>query len=170
MGKLRQLLINLLNNAVKFTGVVNGKEALGAFEKETPSFIRMDMRMPVMVGYEAVRQIRHRSGGQKDPIVAITASAFRDQQPKILAAGCDDMVVKPFQEHEVFEVMARTLGVEYVYAEPEDTATPIDSTKLTAAMLADLPPGLLQDPDKTTLVANRDEPQGCINNMAESVN
>ncbi len=56
----------------------NGKEALEAFEKQAPNFIWMDMRMPVMDGYEAVRQIRLRPGGaEKLPVIAITASAFQ---------------------------------------------------------------------------------------------
>jgi len=134
----------------------NGKEALEAFEKEAPDFIWMDMRMPVMDGYEAARQIRLRPGGDKLPIIAITASAFREQRREILAVGCDDIVFKPFREHEIFEVMARFLGVEYVYAEPDDAAAPIDDAELTAAMLAELPPELLKDLDETTLVANKE--------------
>jgi response regulator RpfG family c-di-GMP phosphodiesterase len=127
----------------------------------------MDMRMPVMDGYEAVRQIRRRPGGEKLPMVAITASAFRNQRPEILAAGCDDMVFKPFREHEIFEVMARFLGVEYVYAEPDDAAAPIGDGELTAAMLAELPSELLRDLDQTTLVANREAIFKVINRIAE---
>lgn len=133
----------------------NGKEALEAFEKEAPDFIWMDMRMPVMDGYEAARQIRLHPGGDQLPIIALTASAFREQRQEILAAGCDDIVFKPFREHKIFEVMGRFLGVEYVYAEPDDAAAPIDDAELTAAMLAELPPELLKDLDETTLVANR---------------
>ena len=125
------------------------------------------MRMPVMDGYEAVRQIRQRPGGEKLPIVAITASAFRNQRPEILAAGCDDMVFKPFREHEIFEVMARFLGVEYVYEEPDDAAVPIGEAELTAAMLAELPLELLKDLDETTLVANREVILKVIERIAE---
>ena len=57
----------------------NGKEAVAAFKKESPDFVWMDMRMPVMDGYEAVRQIRQCSGGDTVPIIAITASAFSEQ-------------------------------------------------------------------------------------------
>ena len=66
------------------------------------------------------------------------------------------MVVKPFKEPEIFETMGRFLDVAYVYAEPDDTGAPIDATELTVSMLAELPAELLQDLDKTTLVANRD--------------
>jgi CheY-like chemotaxis protein/anti-sigma regulatory factor (Ser/Thr protein kinase) len=123
----------------------NGKEAVAAFKKESPDLIWMDMRMPVMDGYEAVRQIRMQAGGDKLPIIAITASAFKEQRNEILAAGCDDMVIKPFQTHEIFEVMGRFLDIEYIY-EPEDDEAParVPEVELTAAMLADLPAELLQ--------------------------
>jgi signal transduction histidine kinase/CheY-like chemotaxis protein len=153
----RFLLKTLLEEAgFEIFEAENGKEAVDAFEKGAPDFIWMDMRMPVMDGYEAVRQIRQLPESAELPIVAITASVFGSQRPKIRAAGCDDMVFKPFQEHEIFEVMARFLGVEYVYAEPDDAAAPVDDVELTAAMLAVLPPKLLQDLDQTTLVANRE--------------
>jgi CheY-like chemotaxis protein len=151
----RLLLKTLLEEAgFDILEAQNGKEALDAFEKEAPDFIWMDMRMPVMDGYEAVRQIRRHPAGAKLPIVAITASVFRSQRQDILAAGCDDTVFKPFLEHEIFEVMARFLGLKYVYEKPDDAAAPGDEVELTAVMLAELPPQLLQDLDQTTLVAN----------------
>ncbi|MDJ0817088.1 MAG: response regulator, partial [Desulfobacterales bacterium] len=145
----------------------NGKEALEVFEKEAPDFIWMDMRMPVMDGYEAVRQIRQRPGGDELPIVAITASVFSNQRPEILAVGCDDIVFKPFQEHEIFEVLARFLGVEYAYERLDDAAASTDAVELTAAMLAQLPPELLQELDKTTLVANREAISEVIGRIRE---
>ena len=63
--------------------------------------------------------------------------------------------------------MARFLGVEYVYEEPDDAAAPINGAELTAAMLAELPPALLQDLDKTTLVANREAIFKVIERIAE---
>jgi CheY-like chemotaxis protein len=130
----------------------NGQEAVAAFKKESPDFIWMDMRMPVMDGYEAVRQIRQCPGGDTVPIIAITASAFREQRHEILAAGCDDMVIKPFQVHEIFETMARFLDIEYIYA-PQYEAAPSRGreVELTAAMLADLPADLLQELRETSL-------------------
>nr|MDJ0805151.1 response regulator [Desulfobacterales bacterium] len=134
----------------------NGLEALETFQKEVIDFIWMDMRMPVMDGYEAVRQIRRQPGGERLPIVAITASVFSSQRLDILAVGCDDMVFKPFQAHEIFETMARFLSVEYVYEERDAAAAVIETTELTAAMLAQLPPEMIEALDETTLVANRE--------------
>jgi signal transduction histidine kinase/DNA-binding response OmpR family regulator len=133
----------------------NGKEAVEAFKKESLDLIWMDMRMPVMDGYEAVRQIRQCSGGDTVQIIAITASAFREQRHEILATGCDDMVIKPFQAHEIFETMGRFLDIEYIY-ESEQEAAPVrvPEVELTAAMLADLPEELLQRLRETTLELN----------------
>jgi len=135
----------------------NGKEAVAAFKKESPDLIWMDMRMPVMDGYEAVRQIRQCSVRDTIPIIAITASAFREQRQEILAAGCDDMVIKPFQAHEIFEVMGRFLDMEYIY-EPESEAASsrTGETDLTVAMLADLPAELLQELRGEALSLNRE--------------
>jgi signal transduction histidine kinase/DNA-binding NarL/FixJ family response regulator len=136
----------------------NGKEAVAAFKKESPDFVWMDMRMPVMDGYEAVRQIRQRSGGDTVPIIAITASAFSEQREEILAAGCNDMVIKPFQDHEIFEMMNRFLGIEYIY-EPKSEAAAgrLRAVELTAAMLADLPDELLRALRQATLALNRED-------------
>ena len=153
----RLLLKTLLEDAgFAIIEAENGREAVDIFENKTPDFIWMDMRMAVMDGYEAVQEIRRRPGGEELPIAAITASVFKSQHQGILAAGCDDIVFKPFRAHDIFEVMTRFLGVEYVYAEPDDAAPFIDDTGLTASMLAALPPELLQDLDETTLVANRE--------------
>jgi two-component system sensor histidine kinase EvgS len=152
-----RLLLKTLLEGIGFSAVEaeNGKEALEAVRKETPDFVWMDMRMPVMDGYEAVRRIRQLPKGDELPVVALTASVFSNQRPQILEAGCDDMIFKPYKEHEIFEAMARFLGVEYVYEEPAEA--PKNDVELTAAMLAELPPELLQDLDRTTLIAGRDE-------------
>ena len=134
----------------------NGQEALAAFKKESPDLIWMDMRMPVMDGYEAVRQIRQCTGGDTVPIIAITASAFSEQRHEILAAGCDDMVIKPFQAHEIFETMARQLSVKYIYQDWDAEAAQMQRINLTAEMLAELPPELLQELRDSTLTLDRE--------------
>jgi signal transduction histidine kinase/CheY-like chemotaxis protein len=135
----------------------NGKEALEAFIKDAPDFIWMDMRMPVMDGYEAVRQIRLQPGGDKLPIIAITASAFKEQRDEILAAGCDDMVIKPFRAHKIFETMGRFLDIEYIYEQEGETAPArMDGADLNAAMLSDLPGELLHELGEATLALDRE--------------
>jgi two-component system sensor histidine kinase EvgS len=124
----------------------NGEEAVEIFRKESADLVWMDMRMPVMDGYEATRKIRQIPGGDTVPIIAITASAFLEQRDEILAAGCNDMVTKPFQEHEIFEAMARLLDIKYIYA--RETGIPsdqVDETDLTSTMLSELPTEVLNE-------------------------
>jgi CheY-like chemotaxis protein len=150
----------LLKSLLKSVGFVvleakNGQEALAVFKKESPDFIWMDMRMPVMDGYEAAGQIRQCSGGDEVPIIAITASAFSEQRPEIMASGCNDMVTKPFQAHDIFETMGRFLDIEYIYELKREAAIDREpEVELTSAMLADLPAELLKELREATKSLN----------------
>jgi CheY-like chemotaxis protein len=153
----RLLLSSLLREAgFEIREAENGKEAIDLFEQWQPHLIWMDMRMPVVNGYEATRRIRHLVGGKAVKIVAITASAFKEQHQDILAAGCDEVVYKPFRDHEIFEAMARLLDLKYLYKDMGTEVTRKEGIKLTAEMLTGLPPDLLRDLDETTLALNRE--------------
>lgn len=134
----------------------NGEEAVEKFQEWRPHFIWMDVRMPGMDGYEATKQIRALPGGKEVKIVAVTASVIDDPQQVIQASGIDDVVLKPFRDQEIFEVMARELGVEYVYRDRTEAPAQPEGIELSAEMLADLPPELLQELNQTTLVADRE--------------
>ena len=101
----------------------NGQEAIEEFEKWRPHLIWMDMRMPVMDGYEATKRIRELGTLNPEPgtvIVALTAHAFEEEREAILAAGCDDYIRKPIREVDIFDAMAKHLGVRYVYEESRE--------------------------------------------------
>lgn len=72
----------------------NGAEALSLISTRDFKLVLMDLQMPIMDGYEAVREIRKL--GIQIPIIALTASALIDEQRKIFEAGMDDYVTKPF--------------------------------------------------------------------------
>jgi len=71
--------------------------------------------MPVMNGYEATRQIKALPEGKMAKVIALTASAFEEDRKKVMATGCDDFLRKPYRESEIFELMAKHLGVRYQY-------------------------------------------------------
>ena len=93
----------------------NGKEAIALWQEWQPDLIWMDMRMPVMDGYEATRQIKNHPCTKKTIIIALTASAFSEQRGKILATGCDDFVTKPFPKQVIFDKLTQHLGVKFIY-------------------------------------------------------
>ncbi len=114
----RQLLVKLLNSVgFKVREACNGEEAVALWLSWQPHLIWMDMRMPIMDGYEATQQIKSHLNGQATVIIALTASAFEEQRAMILSAGCDDFVRKPFREEVLFLKMAEHLGVCYIYEE-----------------------------------------------------
>jgi signal transduction histidine kinase/DNA-binding response OmpR family regulator len=122
----------------------NGQETIAIWEEFEPHVIWMDMRMPVMDGYEATKRIRNEELGMKNEegrrrntqeddysafniqhstfntvIIALTASSFAEDRTLILSTGCDDYICKPFQETEIFELLQKHLGIRYVYEEGE---------------------------------------------------
>ena len=96
---------------------VNGQEAVEIWQTYSPDLIWMDMRMPIMDGYEATRQIKATPYGKDITIIALTASAFKEDRETILSVGCDDFVRKPFYEAEIFHKIAQHLHIEYLYEE-----------------------------------------------------
>lgn len=130
-----KLLSKLLNQVGFETRIaVNGKEGVEAWEEWEPHLVWMDVRMPVMDGYEATKRIKSTTKGQATVVVALTASAFEEQQSFILSAGCDDFVRKPFREAEIFDTMHKHLGVEFVYDAAEDDTGGLDQEAIKAAV------------------------------------
>ena len=116
----RRLLAKLLTPmGFEVQEAQNGQEAIALWSSWEPHLIWMDMRMPVMNGYEATKQIKSHLQGQATAIIALTASVLEEEQAIVLGAGCDDFVRKPFKEEVIWEKMAQYLGVRYVYAEDE---------------------------------------------------
>jgi signal transduction histidine kinase/ActR/RegA family two-component response regulator len=119
----RQLLVKLLTGlgtpplGFEVREAVNGQEAVEAWEHWEPHLIWMDMRMPVMDGHEATQRIKARPKGRETVIIALTATAFEEDREEILAEGCDDFVRKPFRKEEIFDMLAKHLGVRFIYEE-----------------------------------------------------
>jgi PAS domain S-box-containing protein len=137
----RELLIRLLNMVGFQTNTATqGQEAIEQWQTWHPHLIWMDMRMPIMDGYEAARRIRALDHTRATKIIALTASAFEEQQMSILAAGCDDLVCKPYKESIIFEKITQHLGTQYLYDEPvPHSQQPITARDLTPDLLAIMP-------------------------------
>jgi PAS domain S-box-containing protein len=144
----RMLLVKLLNSlGFQVQEATNGQDALTLWEIWQPHLIFMDMRMPVMDGYEATRLIKAREKQMKQMvphphqtiIIALTASAFEEEKHKILSAGCDDVLSKPFQEDDLLGKISEYLGVRYLYQQDTpnaDITPPIRQVVTNSANLA----------------------------------
>ena len=126
----RKLLVQLLESVgFLVQQAQNGKEAVEKWQEWQPHLILMDMQMPVMNGYESTKNIRlieqnlidsdSEKTSKSSVIIAFTASAFKEERNKILAAGCDDFMSKPLQELVLFEKIKHHLAVEFIYQEEE---------------------------------------------------
>lgn len=92
----------------------NGEEALAIVQTPpVPDLIFMDLKMPVMDGWEATKKIRQLEFGKTIPIIALTAQAMAGDEQKALAAGCDDYLAKPIVDLSVVRTkMERLLNRE----------------------------------------------------------
>ncbi len=117
--------VNLLKMVgFKTNEAVNGKDAIEKFEAWHPHLILMDMRMPVMDGYEATLRIKSTEQGKQIPIVALTASAFGEEQKKIEQLNVQGYIRKPFRESELFGTIGKLLGIKYLYENDKVATSP----------------------------------------------
>ncbi|MGK7927654.1 MAG: response regulator, partial [Spirulina sp.] len=170
----RLLLLNILSPlGFEVREAINGAEAIAQWQAWKPHLIFMDMRMPVMDGYEATRQIKSHLEGQATAIIALTASAFDRDRAVTLAAGCDDFICKPFHTEELLEKMATHLGVRYRYKETPTlphlkSAGQQRDFSLTPDKLASLPPEWLHQLYRAAEVADDEQILGLIAELPES--
>jgi len=100
----RRILVYRLKRIGEFEIVEasNGEEALAIVQTSPPpDLIFMDLKMPVMDGWEATKRIRQLEFGRDIPIIALTAQAMAGDEQKALAAGCDDYLAKPIVDLSV---------------------------------------------------------------------
>jgi PAS domain S-box-containing protein len=136
----------------------NGEDAIVKFEEWNPHLILMDMRMPILDGYEATRRIKLTEKGKQIPIVALTASSFEDEQRKIGELGISGFIRKPFRESELFGTIGNVLGIKYIF---DDEPTFDDENyQITDAELVEqikqLPTNLVDQMQNAAIVADID--------------
>ncbi len=120
----------------------SGAQALELAERWSPHAVLMDLRMPGMDGFEAIRRLKATEAGRATPIIAVSASITADDEANALALGVHAYVRKPFLPEAILSELERALGLRYTHS-----ATPIPAREpgpeLAAALRA-LPPSLVE--------------------------
>jgi DNA-binding response OmpR family regulator len=83
--------------------------------------------MPIMDGFEASQTIKKLL--THTVIIALTASVFEDRKEQIFDSGCDDFMSKPFRHTDIFEIIQRYLGVNYICESEDETPDEYELTK-----------------------------------------
>jgi two-component system cell cycle response regulator DivK len=107
-----ELNLKLLQDILDYHGYTTvvtefGAAALDLARQYHPDLILLDIQLPDISGKAAARQLKAEPQTRAIPIVAVTAFAMSGDRGKILDSGCDNYVAKPFNIHELLELVER---------------------------------------------------------------
>ncbi|MCP4344999.1 MAG: response regulator [Desulfobacterales bacterium] len=103
---------------VNVVTALNGKEALALLPDCNPDVVLMDLRMPVMDGFETLKAMKNNSLFAEIPVLALTASGMKQDEKKIKEAGFDDLLIKPVPMERLFDTLSKYL--DCTVTEPEE--------------------------------------------------
>ncbi|HSH69387.1 MAG TPA: ATP-binding protein, partial [Deferrisomatales bacterium] len=118
----------------------DGEAAVEANLESPPELILMDLMMPGLDGFDAVRRIRELPGGESSVILAVSASAFPETRQDALDAGFDGFIPKPVRLDELLEHLAALLNPGWLVTEPggPEPTSPAAELPLVPPPLGDL--------------------------------
>ena len=92
----------------------NGQQALTAIEEQIPDLVFLDLRMPIMDGFETNEIILKNPKWSHIPTVAITASVFNEDEQMVIDRGFDDYLRKPASEMDVLQILKKHLKYSHI--------------------------------------------------------
>ncbi|MEN6327748.1 MAG: PAS domain S-box protein [Syntrophomonas sp.] len=115
----------------------DGEEGIREFQAWNPDIILMDLMMPKLDGYAAIKWIKTQQGESSPVIIAISASVMDGNGERAVHAGADSFLRKPFRESELFEEIHKFCTIDYIYepdkkAREEERKTPTATGKTAA--------------------------------------
>ncbi len=102
----------LTDEGIKIETAEDGTVAVSMFSQHEPDYydcILMDIQMPIMDGYTATNCIRSMTGGDRVPIIAVSANAFEEDRKKSIAAGMNDHIAKPISPQALIGALTEIL-------------------------------------------------------------
>ncbi|WP_024852134.1 transporter substrate-binding domain-containing protein [Hydrogenovibrio kuenenii] len=126
---------NFIDTEIQISQAQNGQEAVEKASLETFDLVLMDIRMPVMDGYEAAKIIK--SAHPAIPVIALTASVMQDEFEKTKRAHFDGYLRKPVLKHDLFQMLCQHLAYEEIEVESTDTQEPLILSSTVKSQLTD---------------------------------
>ncbi|PIQ97694.1 MAG: hypothetical protein COV67_02810 [Nitrospinae bacterium CG11_big_fil_rev_8_21_14_0_20_56_8] len=161
----REVLEKILSSiGVRIWTARDGMEALDLALKHRPDIVFLDMRMPVMNGFEAAKQIRIQFPVNSIKIVGVSASAMEDERNFFLGEGCDFFISKPFRLETVLSCLQKLLGVEFVY-EITPEAPVLAPVSDSSPPLRNLPSGLMERACQAARLHNLTGLKSCLRDL-----
>ncbi|MBX3618481.1 MAG: response regulator [Rhizobacter sp.] len=105
--KLAQLVLRKGGHAV--LAAPDGEQGLKAAGEHQPDLVLMDVQMPGLDGLEVTRRLKHDPLTAHIKVVALTALAMKGDAERILAAGCDAYLAKPYQYQQLLDAVDQAL-------------------------------------------------------------
>jgi signal transduction histidine kinase/DNA-binding response OmpR family regulator len=131
----RDLLRGYLSRyAFQLLEAENGREAVALARQRHPDLVLMDMRMPVMNGYEASRMLKQDDSTRDIPVIALTASAM-EQDAREIGGLCDGYLRKPVSQQELVLELGRFLPHSVTETRPADAPSPDEAPSWPPAKL-----------------------------------
>jgi len=131
----RAVLLNLLEPlGFRVIEAQNGQEGLSCLQSEQPDIVVTDLSMPVMDGFEFLKQIRTSDAFKQTKVIVSSASVAQLDQDMALKSGGDDFLGKPVDAKALFELLSEHLNLEWIY-EPSTDASDrvvVDTTNWVA--------------------------------------
>ena len=169
----RELLkIKLENKGLEVLEAWNGQEAVQLATKHEPDLIIMDLKMPLMNGYRAHREIR-KNENSKTPMIALTASATEYERSKVAESDFDEFLTKPIKEARLDELLAKHLShtkEEKAVSEPMTSSDYLDSLAAEAEVIEQLKTEFgsrLQELEKAMVINEVEELAGDLEKFAK---
>ena len=106
--KLAQLVLQKAGYTVIYA--TDGEQGLKMAADQRPDLILMDVQMPGMDGLEATRRLKREPHTSHIRIIALTALAMKGDAERILAAGCDAYLAKPYHYQQLLDTVQKTLA------------------------------------------------------------
>ena len=133
----------VLTNLLESIGFIvinaeNGQVGLELAREQRPDLMILDLRMPVMDGFELLKQVRNDETLKQLQVIVSSASVSQLDQQMSLEAGGDAFLAKPVQADELFSLLGQQLQLTWHYEQTESETAPISSTDSTTELI--LPP------------------------------